>query len=247
MTKQSGMGDRFYLGGFDVSGDFVSFDNISTSAAVLEGVTGIDKLAMERLPGLKDGEITGQCAFNDAAGMSFQQLKAVPTSDVLMTYAKGVLIGNAAACCVAKQVNMDATRGDDGSFLLKMTGSANGYGLEWANMLTAGVRVDTTATNGASYDTAVSLNFGLQAYLHVFAITGTSVTVKLQDSADNSTFADIAGATFAAAPTAGTWQRIQTTRTQTVRRYIRVATTGTFTSASFWVGMTKNPATVVNF
>lgn len=246
MAKSSGLGDKFYVGGNDISGDFVSFDNISTSMKPIEGVTGIDKFAMERLSGLRDGEISGQCAFNKAAGASFQLLKNVPTTDTLMTYAKGSVIGNAAACLVAKEVNFSGERATDGGFFFKVAGMGNAYGLEWTQQLTAGIRSDTTATNGASFDTAASVSFGLQAYLHVFSFTGTSVTVTIQDSADNSSFTGLTGGAFTAATAGGTWQRIQTTRAQTVRRYLRVATTGTFTSATFFVAFVKN-ATTVNF
>ena len=45
MAKQSGLGQRLYVGGFDISGDVGSIDNASTPTALLD-VTGIDKLAI---------------------------------------------------------------------------------------------------------------------------------------------------------------------------------------------------------
>ena len=36
-------------------------------------------------------------------------------------------------------------------------------------------------------------SFGVQAYLQVFSFTGTDVTITIQDSADNSSFANITG------------------------------------------------------
>jgi hypothetical protein len=91
--------------------------------------------------------------------------------------------------------------------------------------------------------------FGLQAYLHVFAVVGTSVTVKLQESSDNSgdAYADVTGGGFTAVTAvAGTGsQRIQTSRTQTIERYLRVVTTGTFSSATFAVAVVRNDTSVV--
>jgi hypothetical protein len=53
--------------------------------------------------------------------------------------------------------------------------------------LTAAPRTDTTATNGTSYDFGTgSTAFGLQAYLQVLSFTGTSCTIKLQESSDNA-------------------------------------------------------------
>jgi hypothetical protein len=102
------------------------------------------------------------------------------------------------------------------------------------------LRTDTTATNGTAFDCgAVSTLFGGQAYLQVNAFTGTSVTVKLQDSADNATFADLTGAAFTAATARGA-QRLVLNPTATVRRYVRAVTTGTFSSAVFQVTFVRN-------
>ncbi|MCH7553616.1 MAG: hypothetical protein IIC82_06440 [Chloroflexi bacterium] len=92
------------------------------------------------------------------------------------------------------------------------------------------VNVTVGGTGGTS--TKTSTSFGLSAYLNVFAFTGTSVTVKLQDSADDSTFADITDAAFAAA-TDRTEERIETGLTAPIRRYVRAITTGTFSNAEF--------------
>lgn len=243
MTKRSGLGQQVYVGGYDLSGDFVSLSKVSTSMAVIEGVTGVDKSAMERLAGKKDGSLDAQTAFNPSAGQQFQVLKGVPRTDTLLTYCMSTTLGDYAACLLSKQVNFDGERDDDGGLFFKISALGSGYGLEWGQMLTAGKRTDTAATNGSSVDTSASLSFGLQAYLQVFAFTGTSVTVKLQDSADNSSWSDITGAAFTAA-TGITTERIQTGRTQTVRRYVRAVTTGTFSNAIFNVVFVKNPATV---
>jgi hypothetical protein len=79
--------------------------------------------------------------------------------------------------------------------------------------------------------------------VHVFAFTGTSVTIKVQDSADNASFADIAGTslTTIALTTAPQAVRISIPNTTTVRRYLAVATVGTFSNADFAVTVMKNP------
>jgi hypothetical protein len=221
---------------------------------------------------------------------------------------------------VSKQTSYDPTRGNDGSLTIAVTAQSNGYGYEWGKLLTAGVRTDTAATNGATYDAAiglvtpavpastvavvnpapipvsvvitggtmtnVSINgvtagtgagtytlpqgasitmtytvaptwawtatsaFGAQAYLQVMSFTGTDATVTLQDSADGSTWANIASGSFAQI-TAGTpqGQRIALTNTATVRRYLRAITTtsGGFTNLKFVVAINRNLVANVAF
>lgn len=243
MTKQSGLGDALYISGYDLSGDIGAVNNVGGGYATLPS-TGIDKSAQERLPGIRDGRLEYLAYFNPTAlTAAHARLSALPTSDQIMTYCRGTTLGKPAACIVAKQLDYPGTRGDDGSFTFNIQGVSNAYGLEWGEQLTAGKRTDTTATNGSSVDFGTgSTAFGLQAYLQVFAFTGTSVTVKLQESSDDGAgdaWADVTGGAFTAA-TGITSERIQTGRTQTIERYLRVVTTGTFTNAVFSVVVNRN-------
>lgn len=240
MAKTSGLGDRCFITGVDISGDVGSLSNVHGGPAMLD-VTDITKSAFERIGGLRDGELTFTSFFNDSAAQAHQTLKALPRTDIVASYLRGTTQGNACASLVGKQIGYNPVRGNDGSLVMTTLAQANAFGIEWGAQLTAGIRTDTTATSPATgLDTTASASFGLQAYLHVFAFTGTSVTVTLQDSADNSSFAAIgAGVAFAAASTVGA-QRIVTVNTQTVRRYVRAITTGTFSNAAFFVQLTKN-------
>lgn len=240
MAKQSGLGDNFYISGVDLSGDTNSLGRIGGGPAPWE-VQGINRSAHERIGVTRDGEMSWVSYFNPAAGAAHPTLRALPTTDVITSYFRGTSIGSAAASMVGRQINYDPTRGQDGSLTFAVQTLANGYGVDWGVAATAGIRTDTAATNGPLVlDQGVtSTAFGLQAFLHVFAFTGTSVTVTVQDSADNSTFAAVTGGAFAAASAVGA-QRIETGRTQTVRRYLRIATTGTFTNAQFAVTLHVN-------
>jgi len=245
VAKTAGMGDNFYVAGNDLSGDIGSLSRIGGGPAPLD-VTGIDKSAPERLGGLRDGGIDFLAWFNPTG--AHPVLSTLPTADVIASYFRGTTLGNPAACLVAKQVNYDGTRGTDGSFSLTTQALANGYGVEWGVSLTAGKRTDSTATNGTSVDlgSASPGAFGLQAWLHVFAFTGTSVTVKIQESSDNGAgdaFADVVGGGFTAA-TGITSQRIATAAIN-VERYLRVVTTGTFSNAVFAVVATRNATATV--
>ncbi len=244
MAKSTGLGARLFVDGYDVSGDIGSLSRINTARNVNE-VPGIDVSAQERLHAHKDGGLEYAAWFNPSAGQAHPVLSSIASTDQHVMYCHRATIGASAAACVCKQLDYGGNRGTDGSYVLNVVAESNGYGLEWGTLLTAGKRTDTTATNGAAVDFGASSSFGLQAYLQVFSFTGTSVTVTIQESSDNSgdAYAAVVGGAFTAA-TGRTAQRIQTARDLAVERYLRVATTGTFTSAVFAVTVVRNSGTV---
>lgn len=243
MAKQGGMGATAYVDGYDVGGDVTALQNIGGGPLAGE-VTGIKKSAPERI-GLKlDGRLDLTSAFNDdnvsAIIGAHQVLKTLPTTDRLVSYFHRQEVGAPVASLLSKQVNYDATRGEDGSLFFAVNSQANGYGLEWGEALTAGSRVDTTATNGAAIDYgSTSTLFGWTAYAHLVAFTGTSITFTVQDSADNSSFTALTGGAFTAMTGVGAARLTSASSTATVRRYVRVVTSGTFTSATFAVSFVR--------
>lgn len=247
MAKTSGLGDNFYIHGYDISGDVNSI-SVSGGPAALN-TTGIDKSANERIGGLRTGGMTGTAFFNPDTDRAHPRLSSLPMTDVHGAYFRGTTLGNPAACQVSKQVNYDGTRGDDGAFTFAFDLQCNGFGVEWGRSLTAGVRTDTAATDGASIDTTGSAAFGAQAYLQVMVFTGTDATITIEDSADDATFAAVTGLAFTEITTGPGAERIATANDATVRRYLRVATstTGGFTELSFAVVVVKNEIAGVVF
>ena len=246
MSKQGGMGDNFYVAGYDLSGDIASLSSIRGGPAVLP-VTAINKYGMERIGGLRDGAMSFNSYFNPAPNQAHDRLGNLPTADTIMSYFRGTVLGSDAACLNAKQINYDPSRGDDGALTFSVDALGNSYGLEWGKQLTAGKRTDVAATNGTGVDFAAASAFGLQAYLQVFAFTGTSVTVKLQESSDNGVgdaWADVVGGGFTVV-NGITSERIETARALSVERYLRVVTTGVFSNAVFSVMVNKNDTSVV--
>lgn len=246
MAKQSGLGDNYYIQGYDLSDNVSALSRIG-GGPTLWDVTTLKYSAFERIGVTRDGAMEFQTFFDDDTAKEHVALKDLPYTDVQAMYCRGTALGSPAASLVAKQLNYDWTRGNEGSLAGAVSLQANGYGLEWGRLLTAGIRTDTTATSPATgIDTAASLSFGGQAYLQVFAFTGTSFTVTIQDSADNSNFTTVTSFAFAAANSRST-QRIAIGNTATIRRYIRAITTGTFTNAQFAVNVVKNEQAGVTF
>lgn len=236
MAKQSGLGAQLFVGGVDLSGDISAVTRIGCPTQHLD-ITAINASGMERIFGHYDGEIAFRSFFNDATSQQHPTLRAKQSgNDANVAYFQGSAIGNMAAFLTAKQINYDGTRAADGSLTFDVQALANNYGLDYGEQLTAGKRTDSTATNGSSHNYGTATANGLVAHLHVFAFTGTSVTVKIQQSSDNGSgdaFADLI--TFTAATGVTSERKVTASLTTAVEQYLRVVTTGTFSNAVFAV------------
>lgn len=244
MAKVTGLGWYFVVGGNEFSNDVQAIDTIGAPLAVIEE-TGIDKSFMERLGTIHDGQMDFSVFFNTSAARAHATLSALPRTDVQVSALAGQGLGNPMASLVGKQLDYAPSRTSAAELTAKISVQANAFGIDWGVQVTPGFRTDTTATSPATGldQTVVSTAFGWQAYLHVTAFTGTSVTVTLQDSADNSAFTSLTGGAFTAATAVGA-QRLAGGATATVRRYVRAITTGTFSNATFVVNFTRNAVAV---
>ena len=243
--KQSGLGARFFVGGYDISGDVNAIDAMNGGPALIDS-TDITQSAHSRLPGLRDGHMA-VTVFMDTAN-AHPVLDALPTADVLLTALLPPLaIGSAAANLNAKQIGYDPTRSAAGDLLLKTAGEGNAYGLEWCQALTAGLRTDTGATFGASLDNGSGTPYGAQAYLQVTGFSGTDVTVKVQHSPDGALWADLI--VFTQVTAAPATQRAVVSNATTVNRFLRATTitSAGFTSATFAVTVNRNSVANVSF
>jgi hypothetical protein len=230
MSKQSGLGDNFYIGGYDLSGDVASLDNIDGTVKDLD-VTSIKKSAHERVGGQRDGMMEFTTWYDTAAGSEHPILSTLPRADTVATYFRGTTLGNAAASVNSKQLNYDITRGGDGSLSAKVSCQANAYGLEWGEQLTAGLHTDTTATGGTAVNDGTSSTFGGQGYVQVTALTApTNFGVRIEQSATGTS----------------SWTTIVDFGIfGAISQYVRATSYGTsFTSATFAVQWSRNPVTI---
>lgn len=156
MSKQSGLGDVLFFNGYDLSSNVGELSKISGSVALLD-VTPINVKAFVRIGGLRNGEMAFKSFFDPAAGQEHTALSGRPTTDEQLMYGRGTTLGSPSACLIAKQLNYDATRDNKGMLTFAVNNQSNGYGLEWGNLLTAGLRTDTAATNGTGVDQANGL------------------------------------------------------------------------------------------
>lgn len=249
MAKTNGLGMQFYVAGYALGEDTREFAEIGGGPVALD-YTPVTKSAMVRLGGQKDGRLNWVSYFSPDTGEAHEVLSTLPTSDRIATTCVGTTQGSPAASIYGRQINYDPTRATDGSLTVAVNIQGDGFGLDWGELYTAAPRTDTSATNGTSVDGSAASAFGLQAYLHVLAFTGTDATVKIQSSSDDGAgdaWADVTGGAFTQITAGPTSERIQTARDAAIERYLRVVTTttGGFSSLSFLVAVTRNATEVL--
>lgn len=248
MAKQSGLGDNFYVGGYDVSLDVASLDQVSGGPALLD-VTGIKQSANARIGGLRNGDLQFTSYLDITQGSPpywVDNLHTLPRTDVIAMYFRGTTLQNPAMCINGKQINYDPTRDNTGGLTLRTEIQSDGFGLEWGEMLTAGLRTDTVATTGPAITDAGATSFGGQAYFMVTAFTGTSVTIDIQSSTTSGGTYATTGLTSSAFTAIGA-QRVAVSNTTTINQFLKVVTTGTFSNAVFAVVFVRNPIAGVVF
>jgi hypothetical protein len=168
MSITNGLGQAFYLSGYDLSGDTGAADDIGGGLVGTQDITTIDLSAFRRIGLLHDGRISWTAFFNKAAGQAHPRLSALPTTDQHLMWDTDGTIGAPAACLVGKQINYDTTRGQDGSLTNAVNAQGNAYGLEWCDLLTAGKRTDTGATSG----TAAEFGYDGEDFLFLSGTSG---------------------------------------------------------------------------
>lgn len=313
MAKQSGLGDNFYIGGYDLSGDVASVDQLSSPMTTLN-VTPVNVYGNARIGGLRDGDmqfttffeysgsgtapsfpgsgtaitstyyvpaivtITGgtvstvdingsSAGSGDGSyllpalgsiavdytgspswtwslqGTEHDALSPLPRTSTIASYFRGTTLLNPTASLYGLQLNYDPTRDNTGNLTMKVEVMANGYGLEWGVMLTAGLRTDTTATTGSYVDdNGAGTTYGAQAHLQIIDFEGTSVDVQIQDcTTSGGSYTSLID--FGSQTGPGAWRG---TVSGTVDRYLKVVTSGTFTYVTFAVAWTRNQF-AVNF
>ena len=243
MAKVTGLGDSLYIGAIDASGDVGAVGTIHGGPAAMD-VTGINSAAFERVGGRRSGEISFTSWYNSTG--AFTTLNDLPTADVGVTYAHRGVLGNPICTLLGKQINYDPTYGNDGSLSFAVQALSNGSmnGLEWGVQLTAGQRTDTAGTNPTSGvddlgGSPTSTAFGASIWVHLLTFAGSNITFTLRDAATEPTYAAVTGGASAAMTAVG-YQRWTTSASQTIRRFLTIGTSGTFSNAVFVVGVTRH-------
>jgi hypothetical protein len=238
-TFVHGKGTGVLLDEFDLSAYFNSVD-VSRSTDTAE-TTSFGSTSKSYLVGLSDGTLSLSGMFAQDTDGSDEELSAIlgaATTPVVTVNLDSGTIGKRAVLAKAHQTSysMSSPVGDivtvTADFNASTDGSANlTYSIQSGVQLTAGASIAFGSLgNLASVDNTASTANGGMSNLHVTANTlDAAVTIKVQDSADDSTFADLVSFTSVSS---GTKTVEQKAVTGTVDRYLRATASTAATSGA---------------
>jgi hypothetical protein len=121
MAKTSGLGDNFYVGGYDISGDVGSIDQISTPTATFD-VTSIKDYANERIFGRRDADVQFT-SFFEYSGTATTPAVPATTVPYKSTVLVPVLVKVIGGTVTGVSVNGSSVGTGDGAYLLPALGT----------------------------------------------------------------------------------------------------------------------------
>ena len=169
MGKKTGLGQQLYIRGYDVSGDVGVIDDASAPVELLD-ITGIDKSAMERIMGRRDGKLSFTAFFNPGTDAAHDALSGLPTADVLVLWMMGTTRGDACAALSAKQIGYDGTLQNSGALAFKVDCmAAAGFFLEHGRVLVAKItHASATDETGILAEGSAQTTAGAVGFLQHF-------------------------------------------------------------------------------
>lgn len=236
MSFGAGRLTKVYVNGWDLT---AAFHN--AKAAQEQGTydtTTFGFSSRNFINGLANGTMDLDGFFEAGTGAVDDVLEAAmtATSDgVALVFPQGDAIGARGRGCAAIATKYAVTDPVDGVVAVAASIHADG-GLDGVRSLHA-LGAETTTGASASVDNGASSANGGVGYIEATAFSGTSVTVKIQHSVDDITYADLI--TFTAVAAANAKER--KTVTGTVNRYLRANhASGTFASVTDVVAFARS-------
>jgi hypothetical protein len=206
-------------------GAFLNDASASADVEVAE-TTSFGSSAKTYLVGLRDGTVSASGMFDGAAGAVDEVLSASIGSDTLAPVTigyNGTTLGNRVTILKAKTTSYEVSTPVGDVVAVSYSAQADG-GLDQGVSLAALASISATTT-GSSHDNSASSANGGVAQLHVTVNTrNADATIKVQHSADNAVFVDLATFTVVAT-TVVTSERVIVASGTTVNRYLRAVNT----------------------
>lgn len=237
MAFRHGKGTRILIGSTDLSTyfrDTTQSSTVDTAETTTYGVTGDAKTYVT---GLADATISLSGLFDDTAGAADEVITTALASDadIVFTIAQdgGLTVGRRCLLGQSIQTKYDMTSPVADVVSTSLDLQSDGETIH--GVVLAGLAAISTTSNGTGVDGTAATTKGGVATLHVTTNTRNgAITVKVQHSADNATYTDLA--TFTTVGTATTTsERLVVASGTTVNRYLR---------ASFTVAGTTGSATI---
>jgi hypothetical protein len=232
MAFVHGKGAGALVGAYDLSAFLNNWEAAATADTAEVTCFGGSNKAY--IGGLKDATLSLSGFFDGAASAVDEVLAAALGGSRLLTLAPAGVgtVGNRVQIASALETSYNVTAPVADAVTISAEGQVSDGMV--SGVLLADLVARTAAGQTAAVDNAASTSAGYRASLHLVAFTGTDVTVKVQESADNSTWVDLV--TFTQLTAIGSELK---TGTGTVARYLRTDVSGTFTTVTFAVGFAR--------
>lgn len=232
MAFVHGKGAAVLWGATDLSAYLNTWDGAATADTAEVTVFGASSKAY--IAGTKDATLSLGGFFDGGTGAVDEVLSAAlaGTAAVTLVPAGAGAIGNRAQLANVVHTGYTVTAPVADAVSISAEAQVSG-GLAGGIVLADLVARTATGNTTANDNTASSAN-GAVAHLHLVAFTGTDITIKVQHSADNSTWVDLIS--FAQLTAVGSERK---SATGTVNRYLRVNIAGTFTTATLAVAIAR--------
>ncbi|WP_395772548.1 phage tail tube protein [Arenimonas sp.] len=227
MPFRHGKNTRVLIGSSDLSAYFRE-TSVSSSVETAETTTfGVSGDAKTYVTGLSDSTVSISGLFDDDTGAADDVISAALGSDtdVVFTIAQdgGLVVGR--RCLLGQSIETKYDLSSPVADVVSTSLDLQSDGESVHGFVLAASDVISSTSTGTSVDGIASSSNGGIATLHVTANTRNgNITVKVQHSADNTTFADLA--TFSVvSSTTKTSERLSVASGTTVNRYLRVSYT----------------------
>jgi hypothetical protein len=233
-----GKSAKIYWNGYDLTA-FLNSIGLNTTGDVAETSTfGLTSKTF--VSGLVNATLTIDGLYSDASGEGvdlLNQALAASSNHTILIFPQGDTIGLdgwgmvGVGTGMTVPVNLTSAVMVQGAFQSSVA----------AELLVShhALGAETGTAGSTSVDGAAATTTGGVGYLEVTAFVGSNITVKVQDSADNSSFADILS--FTAVTAANSKERKTLAAGATVRRYTRDIRSGTFTSCTYAMAFSRSP------
>ena len=223
MAKMHGRHTRIYLDGFDIGGDFNSFE--PGFAADTVEVSGFGDDTKKYAVGLADPQIRLAGVYNDATDQAHEVSSARIGSLVMMNGLWGTLVGQFGA---GGSVNLNEYSVSSGisaavTTATSLSGGAGTAATGVFEFITTLLSKATIPTDPSGFQTNTQSNLGMSGHLQFFSGTGT---VRIQSSPDDAAWTDRVDFGLQTAPI-GVYGTSATGTVATFLRTILVAGTGT--------------------
>jgi hypothetical protein len=227
LSGQAGLNQKLVMDGHSLT-DFIT-DIKESDDVGLADITTLGHTAKVVAVTISDGKMTINGIWDGQEAAIHDILTAAKraASGQVVTYGlAGFTLGYPASLLSSRETNYE--KGGAISDVVKFTASFQADGGIDEGVILHIDSAETGTVNGSSVDNGAATTNGGVAHLNAIAFTGTNCTIKIQHSANNSTWADLL--TFSDITDIGALRAIVAAGT-TVNRYLRmIISGGTFTS-----------------